>query len=85
MAAQLTWKKGKEDIAYFIVERSLDGVDFTQCGIVFLSEDPEFKEYKFRDRISNTSNGLIYRIGVVTSQKRLYYLPAKKLMAPENI
>ena len=85
MAAQLSWKKGKEDVAYFIVERSIDGIDFTQCGVVFLSEDPEFKEYKFRDRISNNTHGLTYRIGIVTSQKRVYYLPAKKLVAPENI
>jgi|GEM_PF-3802425 len=85
MAAQLSWKKGKEDVAYFIVERSLDGIDFTQCGVVFLSEDPEFKEYKFRDRISNNTHGLIYRIGIVTSQKRIYYLPSKKLLAPESI
>lgn len=85
MAAQLSWKKGKEDVAYFIVERSFDGIDFTQCGVVFLSEDPEFKEYKFRDRISDKSTGLVYRIGIVTSQKRVYYLPAKKVIAPENI
>jgi hypothetical protein len=85
ISAQLSWKKGNENIAYFIVERSLDGVDFKQCGVVFLSEDPEFNEYKFRDRISNTSNGLIYRIGVVSQQKRVYYLPSKKLIAPENI
>ena len=85
MAAQLSWKKGNENIAYFIVERSFDGIDFKQCGVVFLSEDPQFNEYKFRDRISNTSNGLVYRIGVVTEQKRVYYLPSKKLIAPENI
>ena len=85
MAAQLSWKKGSENISYFIVERSTDGIDFKQCGIVFLSEDPQFNEYKFRDRISNTSHGLIYRIGVVTTQKRVYYLPSKKLISPENI
>ena len=73
MAAQLSWKKGSENIAYFIVERSTDGIDFKQCGIVFLSEDPAFSDYKFRDRISDSSQGLVYRIGIVTAQKRLYY------------
>lgn len=84
MAAQLSWKKGSENISYFIVERSTDGIEFKQCGIVFLSEDPEFNEYKFRDRISASSHGLVYRIGVVTDQKRVYYLPSKKLISPEN-
>ena len=84
MAAQLSWKKGAEDIAYFIVERSTDGVDFKQCGIVFLSEDPAFNDYKFRDRISDSSHGLVYRIGIVSPQKRLFYLPSKKLISPEN-
>ena len=84
VAAQLSWKKGSENISYFIVERSTDGVEFKQCGIVFLSEDPAFSEYKFRDRISDNSHGLVYRIGVVTNQKRVYYLPSKKLISPEN-
>lgn len=85
LAAQLSWIKGSENISYFIVERSTDGVDYKQCGIVFLSEDPEFTEYKFRDRIANNTSGLLYRIGVVTSQKRVYYLPAKKVVSPESL
>jgi hypothetical protein len=85
LAAQLSWKRGSENISYFIVERSTDGIDFTQCGVVFLSEDPELNEYKFRDRIAANSTGLIYRIGIVTTQKRIFYLPSKKLIAPENI
>lgn len=40
MAAQLTWIKGTENISYFIVEKSTDGIDYKQCGIVFLSDDP---------------------------------------------
>jgi len=85
MAAQLSWKKGTENISYFIVERSMDGIDYKQCGIVFLSEDPEFNEYKFRDKIAANTSGLLYRIGIVTEQKRLFYLPAKKIIAPENL
>jgi hypothetical protein len=84
-AVQLSWKKGTENISYFIVERSTDGVDFKQCGIVFLSEDPEFIEYKFRDKISSTTQGLLYRIGLVNEHKRLSYLPIKKLIAPNNL
>ena len=85
LAAQLSWKKGSENVAYFIVERSTNGVDFTQCAIVFTSEDPDFVDYKFRDKISNNSQGLVYRLGLVSNQKRISYLPAKTLIAPENM
>jgi hypothetical protein len=84
-AAQLTWIKGKENVSYFIVERSNDGIEFKQCGIVFLSDEPGFTEYKFRDRISNTTHSLLYRIGVVTEHKRVYYLPVKKLVTPQTL
>lgn len=84
-AAQLTWKKGTENIAYFIVERSNDGVDFKQCAIVFTSEDPTFADYKFREKIANLSQGLVYRIALVSEQKRVSYLPAKTLIAPESL
>lgn len=84
-AAQLTWKKGDENIAYFIVERSTDGVDFKQCGIVFLSDNPDFVQYKFRDKITSNTHGLLYRIGIVNEQKRLSYLPVKKLVLPDTL
>ena len=82
LAAQLTWTKGYEDVAYFIVERSTDGIDFKQCAIVFLSEEPDFVEYKFRDKILTNTHGLLYRIGIVSNQKRVSYLPTKTLIAP---
>lgn len=85
MAAQLTWKKGAENVSYFIVERSTDGIDFTQCGIVFTSENPDFVDYKFREKINSVSQGLVYRIAVVNAQKRVTYLPAKTLIAPETL
>ena len=85
MAAQLSWKKGSENVAYFIVERSSNGVDFAQCAIVFTSEDPDFVDYKFRDKISSASQGLVYRLALVSNQKRISYLPAKTLIAPETM
>jgi hypothetical protein len=85
LAAQLSWKKGSEDVSYFVVERSTNGVDFTRCAIVFTSEDPDFVEYKFRDKIASTSQGLVYRLGLVNEQKHICYLPAKTLIAPENM
>ncbi|HVF81904.1 MAG TPA: hypothetical protein VM884_08220 [Flavisolibacter sp.] len=84
-SAQLSWKKGDEEIAYFIVERSTDGVDFKQCGIVFLSDDPAFVQYKFKDKIGTNTHDLLYRIGIVNEQKRLSYLPVKKLVVPSSL
>lgn len=85
LAAQLTWKKGTEDVSYFIVERSTNGIDFTQCAIVFTGEDPKLVDYKFREKIGSTSQGLVYRLGLVSNQKRISYLPAKTLIAPESL
>ncbi len=85
MAAQLTWKKGSENVAFYVVERSYDGIDFKQCAIVFLSDNPDFTEYKFRDKIASHSNGFLYRIGIVNEQKRVSYLPIRKLISPESL
>ena len=85
LAAQLSWKKGAENVAYFIVERSTNGVDFTQCAVVFTSDDPSFVSYKFRDKIGTVSQGLVYRLAVVNDQKRIAYLPPKTLIAPESL
>lgn len=82
-AAQLSWKKGGENVAYFIVERSANGADFKQCAIVFTSEDPAFTDYKFRDKISNAPQGLVYRLALVSDQKSVSYLPSKALNTSE--
>ena len=84
-AAELSWQKGTENVSYFIVERSSDGTHFKQCGLVFVSEEPGFTDYKFRDKIRAGSDSAFYGIGVVNDQEEVYYLPAKKLMAPENL
>ncbi len=84
-AAQLTWKKGDENIAFYVVERSADGIDFKQCAIVFLSDAPDFTDYRFRDKTSDLSNGLLYRIGIVNEQKRVSYLPVRKLIFSDSL
>lgn len=83
--AQLSWVKGDEDVAYFVVERSTDGVDFKQCAIVWLSEDPAYTEYRFRDKLAENISGLLYRIGIVDANKRITYLPVRKVISPETL
>ena len=85
LAAQLSWKKGSEEVSYFIVERSTNGVDFSRCAIVFTSEDSTLVDYKFRDKIGSASQGLVYRLALVSNQKHIAYLPPKTLIAPENL
>ena len=77
---QLTWKKGTENTAYYLVERSTNGVDFKQVALVFTSEDIQFSDYKFRDRgFAAAGNMVYYRIAIVGEQKELTYLPTQKI------
>lgn len=80
-SVELSWKKGTEDISHFIVERSINGVDFKLCGLVFLSEVPGFSDYKFRDRVIS-GRPFYYRIGLVKDDQLLSYLPARVALAP---
>lgn len=57
----------------------------SSAALCFLAMTPEFNEYKFRDKIAANTTGLLYRIGIVTEQKRIYYLPAKKLAGSESL
>jgi hypothetical protein len=82
VATELSWKKGSESVSYFMIERSTDGRTFRQCGLVFPSEDPSFTDYKFRDKVSPGSAGFTYRVGLVTPEKVIIYLPARQLALP---
>jgi len=76
----LTWKKGTENTAYYLVQRSIDGVEFKTVGLVFTSEDNNFSDYAFRDKVSEIGGAIevYYRVGIVSDQKELTYLPVKK-------
>lgn len=76
----LTWKKGTENAAYYLVQRSTDGADFKTIGLVFTSEDNNFSDYAFKDRANAIAgvNELYYRVVIVSEQKELTYLPVKK-------
>ena len=77
---QLNWKKGAENTAYYLVERSNDGKEFKQVALVFTSEDANFVNYKFRDKGFASANGAAYyRICIVNDHNEITYLPAKKV------
>lgn len=78
---QLTWKKGTENTAYYLVERSADGNEFKPVALVFTSEDEQFADYKYKDKTpATTGSALYYRVSIVNSQKELTYLPVQKVV-----
>lgn len=77
---QLNWKKGGENTAYYLVERSSNGVDFKQIALVFTAEDEQFSAYKFRDKnFAQAGSTAYYRIAVVSDKRELTYLPVQKV------
>jgi hypothetical protein len=77
---QLKWKKGSENTAYYLVERSSGGKEFMQVALVFTSEDSTFSAYKYRDKnFAGLGNTIFYRIVIVNEQKELIYLPVRKV------
>lgn len=77
---ELAWKKGSENTAYYLVERSADGAEFKPVGLVFTSEDEQFTDYKFRDKsFAAAGTAAYYRISIVSNEKELTSLPVKKV------
>ena len=77
---QLAWKKGGENTAYYLVERSADGISFKQIALVFTAEDASFTNYQYRDKgFASAGAAAWYRIAVVNATKELTYLPVKKV------
>jgi len=77
---KLAWKKGSENTAYYLVERSVDGKEFKQIALVFTAEDTNFSDYKFNDKaFAAAGNAAYYRVTIVNDKKELTYLPVKKV------
>ena len=75
----LNWKKGTENTAYYLVERSADGKAIKTVAVVFTAEDPEFCNYAFRDQAEASAKAdIYYRIGLVNGQKEVTYLSVRK-------
>jgi len=81
----LNWKKGNENTAYYLVERSADGKTFKPVAVVFTAEDPAFCTYAFRDQMeAKGGSEIYYRIGLVNEQKEVTYLPVRKTSFSSN-
>jgi hypothetical protein len=83
----LDWTTGYEkDLSYFIVERSTNGVDYTQAGVVFAAgNSTAVQKYSFSDVVSTASKGVIYyRLKMIDSQKRYQNSPVRLVRMDET-
>ncbi|HYF31925.1 MAG TPA: T9SS type A sorting domain-containing protein [Chitinophagaceae bacterium] len=58
----LTWSTAQEkDASHFVVERSTNGIDFTDAGIIFTEGNSELsRSYSFKDQVSTSGSGILY-------------------------
>jgi len=58
----LKWTTASEiNVSHFSIEKSLDGVNYSQTGLVFAyGNTADIKNYSFTDRNLNTQSGVIY-------------------------
>jgi hypothetical protein len=51
----------EKDVSHFVVEKSLNGKDYTDAGIIFTESNSAVrKEYNFKDELKNITSGLVY-------------------------
>ena len=76
----LNWVTGHEkDLNYFIVERSTNGQDYTEAGIVFAKGNSTVVQaYSFPETL-NTTGVVYYRLKMIDAEKRHQYSPVRIL------
>ena len=74
----LNWVTGHEkDLNYFIVERSTNGHDYSDAGIVFAKGNSTVvQEYSFPETL-NTKGVVYYRLKMIDSELRFQYSPVR--------
>jgi hypothetical protein len=58
----LNWSTGMEkNVSHFVIERSVDGSDYTDIGMIFTDGDSDFqREYQFTDDVKNLKQQVLY-------------------------
>jgi hypothetical protein len=58
----LTWSTAQEkNSSHFVVQRSTDGVEYTDAGMIFTQGDSEIaRTYNFQDGVSTNTKGVLY-------------------------
>ncbi|OQP60890.1 hypothetical protein A3860_03950 [Niastella vici] len=63
----LNWSTDMErDVSHFVVEKSFDGKDFTDAGILFTDGNSDARrEYNFKDELHSNTGLVYYRLKIV--------------------
>jgi hypothetical protein len=76
----LNWSTDTEkDVSHFVIQKSLNGKDFTDAGILFTEGNSDVrKEYRFKDNLRNITSGLLYyRLIIVELNGRYKQSPVR--------
>ena len=76
----LGWTTGHEkDISHFVIERSTNGIDYMETGIVFAQGNSQVtQKYSFADALNTSSKGVIYyRLKMMDTEQRHQYSPVR--------
>lgn len=76
----LNWVTGHEkDLSHFVVERSTNGIDYSEAGIVFAyGNSTVVQQYSFPETLKTTSKGVVYyRLKMMDADKRYQYSPVR--------
>ncbi len=72
----VTWAPLKSDVSHYVLERSTNGYNFYEAGILFTGEQETEPEYAFTDNLKVNYNGpLYYRLRVVGLDESEYTTP----------
>jgi hypothetical protein len=83
----LNWSTDIEtDVSHFVIQKSLNGKDFTDAGILFTDGNSDIrKEYNFKDELRNISSGLVYyRLKIVDLDGKYKQSPVRIIRVAED-
>jgi hypothetical protein len=76
----LSWTTSMEkNVSHFTIQRSLNGSDYSDIGMLFTSGDSEIqRDYQFSDDIKHLSKGVVYyRLKMVDLDGKFEYSPGR--------
>lgn len=77
---KLDWVTGHEkDVSHFVVERSTNGTDYNEVGVVFAKgNSTAVQEYTFPETLNTTAKGVVYyRLKMMDTENRHQYSPVR--------
>lgn len=83
----LNWVTGKEKaLSHFVIERSVNGIDYSDAGIVIANGNSNVKiDYNFADAINTKASGVIYyRLKMVDQDGRFQHSPVRLIRIGEE-